>query len=67
MAFASPRAHDWDLAASDLLVHEAGGRLTNLDGTVPIYNRETTAPRVLAAANPTLQPKLVATACGGVA
>ena len=24
-AFASPGSHDWDLAAADLLVHEAGG------------------------------------------
>ena len=31
-AFAKPGSHDWDLAAADLLVHEAGGRLTGLDG-----------------------------------
>jgi myo-inositol-1(or 4)-monophosphatase len=41
-------------------VHEAGGRLTNLDGTAPIYNRETTRHGVLAAANAKLQPKLLA-------
>jgi myo-inositol-1(or 4)-monophosphatase len=59
-AFASPRSHDWDLAACDLLVHEAGGRLTNLDGTVPSYNRESLRHGVLAAANATLHPELVA-------
>jgi myo-inositol-1(or 4)-monophosphatase len=59
-AFASPRAHDWDLAACDLLVHEAGGRLTDLDGTVPIYNRENTVHGVLAAASTELQPRLLA-------
>jgi myo-inositol-1(or 4)-monophosphatase len=59
-AFASPRSNDWDLAACDLLVHEAGGRLTNLDGTAPIYNRETTRHGVLAAANAKLQPELLA-------
>lgn len=32
-------AHDWDLAAADLLVHEAGGRLTTLDGEPLTYNR----------------------------
>jgi myo-inositol-1(or 4)-monophosphatase len=57
-AFASPRSHDWDLAACDLLVHEAGGRLTDLDGVPPRYNRETTRHGVLAAANLSLLPKL---------
>jgi myo-inositol-1(or 4)-monophosphatase len=59
-AFASPRSNDWDLAACDLLVHEAGGRLTDLDGNPPLYNRETTRHGVLAAGNARLQPKLVA-------
>lgn len=31
-AFASPGSHDWDLAAADLLVHEAGGALTDFAG-----------------------------------
>jgi myo-inositol-1(or 4)-monophosphatase len=38
-AFVSHSAHDWDLAAADLLVHEAGGVLTTLGGEPPIYNR----------------------------
>jgi myo-inositol-1(or 4)-monophosphatase len=38
-AIASARANDWDLAAADLLVHEAGGRLTELVGKVPRYNQ----------------------------
>jgi myo-inositol-1(or 4)-monophosphatase len=59
-AFASPRSNDWDLAACDLLVHEAGGRLTDLDGNPPVYNRETTRHGVLAAGNARLQPQLVA-------
>ena len=32
-------SHDWDLAASDLLVHEAGGMLTDLEGEPLAYNR----------------------------
>ena len=40
-AFSKPNSHDWDLAACDLLVHEAGGRLTDLDGQAPRYNRST--------------------------
>jgi myo-inositol-1(or 4)-monophosphatase len=34
-----PNSHDWDLAASDLLVHEAGGVLTDLEGEPLTYNR----------------------------
>jgi myo-inositol-1(or 4)-monophosphatase len=58
-AFASPRANDWDLAACDLLVHEAGGALTGLDGTAPSYNGEVPRHGVLAASNRTLQPALL--------
>ena len=36
-----PNAHDWDLAAADLLVHEAGGVLTDFS---PAANRAITAP-----------------------
>jgi myo-inositol-1(or 4)-monophosphatase len=38
-AMAGGNGHDWDLAAADLLVHEAGGLLTALDGRALIYNR----------------------------
>jgi myo-inositol-1(or 4)-monophosphatase len=58
-AIASARANDWDLAAADLLVHEAGGRLTELDGTVLRYNQEIPRHGVLAAANPVLLPALL--------
>ncbi|MFK8253749.1 3'(2'),5'-bisphosphate nucleotidase CysQ [Ancylobacter terrae] len=37
-ALASPNGCDWDLAAADLLVHEAQGRLTTLDGGSLVYN-----------------------------
>jgi myo-inositol-1(or 4)-monophosphatase len=59
-AFASPRANDWDLAASDLLVHEAGGRLTGLDGAALRYNQDIPRHGALAAANKRLQPILLA-------
>ena len=38
-AIAGGNGHDWDLAAADLLVHEAGGVMTTLDGRPLIYNR----------------------------
>ena len=34
--------HDWDLAAGDLLVHEAGGTVTGLNGKMFTYNRTET-------------------------
>jgi myo-inositol-1(or 4)-monophosphatase len=37
--FAAPNSHDWDLAAADLLVHEAGGLISTLTGQPLIYNR----------------------------
>src|SRR4051812_31403085 len=50
VAFAGPNSRDWDLAAADLLVHEAGGRLTTLSGHSLLYNRADTAhPALLAA------------------
>jgi myo-inositol-1(or 4)-monophosphatase len=38
VAFAGANSHDWDLAAADLIVHEAGGMLTTLDGRQLTYN-----------------------------
>jgi myo-inositol-1(or 4)-monophosphatase len=37
--FTAPNSHDWDLAAADLLVHEAGGVMTTLTGQALTYNR----------------------------
>ena len=39
VALASGQSRDWDLAAADLLVHEAGGALTPLAGGTIAYNR----------------------------
>jgi myo-inositol-1(or 4)-monophosphatase len=58
-AFASPRANDWDIAACDLLVHEAGGEFIGLDGRAPRYNGEIPRHGVLVAANRSLLDALV--------
>jgi len=42
-AIAGGNSHDWDLAAADLLVHEAGGAMTPSGGGPVLYNR--TVPR----------------------
>lgn len=38
-AFASRGSHDWDLAAADLILHEAGGVITDFAGRTLRYNR----------------------------
>jgi myo-inositol-1(or 4)-monophosphatase len=38
VAIAGADSHDWDLAAADLLVHEAGGALTSVGGGAITYN-----------------------------
>ena len=50
VAIAKPSARDWDLAAADLLVHEAGGVMTTLDGKVLRYNQAEPTHGVLVAA-----------------
>jgi myo-inositol-1(or 4)-monophosphatase len=48
--FASENARDWDIAAADLILHEAGGRLASLDGCEIVYNRSDTRHGLLTAA-----------------
>jgi myo-inositol-1(or 4)-monophosphatase len=59
-ALARANANDWDLAAADLLVHEAGGKITDADGRVPVYNLATHIHGALIAAGSELHPRLVA-------
>ncbi|MEP2706941.1 MAG: 3'(2'),5'-bisphosphate nucleotidase CysQ [Roseibium sp.] len=48
---------DWDLAAADLLVQEAGGRITNLAGESLIYNKaKTRHPALVAASDSLIEP-----------
>jgi myo-inositol-1(or 4)-monophosphatase len=49
-AIVGGQAHDWDLAAADLLVHEAGAVMTMLDGKPLSYNRPEPTHGVLVAA-----------------
>jgi myo-inositol-1(or 4)-monophosphatase len=58
-AIAGGNAHDWDLAAADLLVHEAGGAMTALDGRALIYNRPEPVHSMLVAAGRERQAALV--------
>ncbi len=51
-AYAFAKAHDWDLAAADLLVEEAGGRLSDIHGETLVYNRAVPRHPALIAAGP---------------
>ena len=59
-AFASGNAHDWDLAAADLLVHEAGGALTTFVRESLIYNKPQPVHPPLVAAGPQRHTALTA-------
>jgi myo-inositol-1(or 4)-monophosphatase len=56
----SADARDWDLAAADLILSEAGGRVTALDGKPLVYNRPEPIHGELAAAPARLHPSVVA-------
>jgi myo-inositol-1(or 4)-monophosphatase len=58
----SPDSRDWDLAAADLILREAGGRVTNLDNAALAYNRERPVHATLVAAGEALHPALLAAA-----
>ena len=49
-AFAGGQSRDWDLAAADLIVQEADGRMTALSGEAILYNRREVTHGVLVAA-----------------
>ncbi|MEW5420422.1 3'(2'),5'-bisphosphate nucleotidase CysQ [Amorphus sp. 3PC139-8] len=50
---------DWDLAGADLLVHEAGGRLSQLSGDPLLYNRERPVHPPIAASGAPLHAALL--------
>lgn len=50
---------DWDLAAADVILSEAGGCLTDAAGATLIYNRPVTKQSSLVAANPELHTEIV--------
>jgi myo-inositol-1(or 4)-monophosphatase len=62
VALISANAQDWDLAACDLIVTEAGGRLINLRGRQPLYNRVHTLHGELVAGPGTLLTHFTAAA-----
>ena len=49
-AFAGGQSRDWDLAAADLIVHEANGKMSELSGDPILYNRQEVTHGLLVAA-----------------
>lgn len=58
-AFAGGRSRDWDLAAADLIVHEAGGKMTALTGEPLVYNRADVTHGLLVAAGDDRHQRIV--------
>jgi myo-inositol-1(or 4)-monophosphatase len=54
------RKSDWDLAAGDLVIAEAGGVVTDRDGNRLTYNRENTVHQSVVCAGPELHARLLA-------
>ncbi len=55
--FTTRNSHDWDLAAADLVLQEAGGLLADLDGAALIYNKPEPSHGALTATARCLQPR----------
>jgi myo-inositol-1(or 4)-monophosphatase len=55
----SANSCDWDIAGADLILQEAGGRVTALDGTPVVYNRSEPVHGELAAAASRLHPRVI--------
>ena len=56
----SANARDWDIAAADLILVEAGGILANVDGTTPRYNQADPVHGELVASSGLLHRGLIA-------
>jgi myo-inositol-1(or 4)-monophosphatase len=57
---ASTNACDWDIAAADIILQEAGGGLLDPRGLSPLYNQPTTRHGLLGAAPGQLQTEMTA-------
>ena len=59
IGLASANAHDWDVAAADMILSEAGALLTDAHGQILRYNRQSTRHGALLACGADLAPALV--------
>ncbi len=54
------RSHDWDIAAADLILREAGGDIGDADGNRLQYNKESVVHQGIVASGTALFPEIVA-------
>jgi myo-inositol-1(or 4)-monophosphatase len=67
LALARPGAHDWDLAAVDLILANAGGKLVDLEGCKLRYDRQNLRHEALIACSTNLEkPALELANCAGI-
>jgi myo-inositol-1(or 4)-monophosphatase len=59
IGLASKNAHDWDIAASDLILRESGGVLLDFEGNKPVYNQPHPTHPSLFAASKSFAQKLL--------
>lgn len=57
--FVKPQSADWDIAAADLIVHEAGGVMSDAAGAPIVMNALEPTKGLLVAATPQLHPTLL--------
>lgn len=57
MATLRPKS-DWDMAAGDLILREAGGAISLLDGSLPVYNRDSVLHDNLVASTPAISAEI---------
>lgn len=62
--FIKPNSHDWDLAAADLILRNAGGAIVDVDGARPRYNQDNIRHGVLIAGPHEFLPELRDAAAG---
>jgi myo-inositol-1(or 4)-monophosphatase len=55
----SGNARDWDIAAADLILREAGGKLSDFAGQAPVYNRAEPVHGELLGSSRGLHPRLI--------
>ncbi len=60
LGYAGGSSRDWDIAAADLILHEAGGSLADLRGDVPRYNRADPRHGLLVAASAGIKVEVTA-------
>ena len=60
--FVKPNSHDWDLAAADLILSEAGGNVLTADGKPPVYGGANPRHGALVAGSGALLAAMVAAA-----